>query len=155
MCIRDRYVSSSYSCILLYITVNTIFRQGETWHNLRSHLTPELTSSATMQRFLPELNQVADDFNTLLVSTRDKDGLVRNFEELANRMGLESSCTLILGRRMGFLEDNVDPTALRLANAVQEQFRASRDTFYGLPIWKVFPTPAYKQLIKSEDTIYE
>lgn len=29
-----------------------------------------------------------------------------------------------------------------------------RDTFYGLPTWKVFPTSSYKRLIKSEDEIY-
>lgn len=130
-------------------------RQGETWHNLRNTLTPELTSAATMQRFLPELNQVADDFNKLLVSSRDKDGVIKSFEDLANRMGLESTCTLILGRRLGFLDKKIDPTAEKLASAVQAQFCASRDTFYGLPFWKVFPTSAYKQLIQSEDTIYE
>lgn len=101
----------------MYLTIRC--RQGETWHQLRTALTPALTSAATMQRFLPELNQVADDFNQLLQSSRDKDGTVHAFEELANRMGLESTCTLILGRRMGFLEHQLDPTAARLAQAIQ------------------------------------
>lgn len=131
------------------------YRQGETWHNLRSSLTPALTSAATMQRFLPELNQVADDFNSLLVSSRDSRGIVHAFEELANRMGLESTCTLILGRRMGFLDHKLDPTAVRLSQAIQVQFCASRDTFYGLPFWKLFPTSAYRKLVKSEDMIYK
>lgn len=122
---------------------------------MRVSLTPALTSAATMQRFLPELNTVADDFTSLLLSSRDSDGVVHSFEQLANRMGLESTCTLILGRRMGFLDHKLDPTAARLANAIQVQFCASRDTFYGLPIWKMFPTAAYRKFIQSEDTIYE
>ncbi|XP_046669599.1 ecdysone 20-monooxygenase [Homalodisca vitripennis] len=138
-----------------YTNLGLVNEQGETWHNLRTSLTPALTSAATMQRFLPELNQVADDFNTLLLSSRDPQGVVHSFEELANRMGLESTCTLILGRRMGFLDQQQDPTAARLAQAIQVQFCASRDAFYGLPFWKLFPTAAYKQLIQSEDVIYE
>lgn len=43
----------------------------------------------------------------------------------------------------------------RLADAIKGQFCASRDTFYGLPLWKVFSTEAYKQFIRCEDTIYE
>jgi len=67
-----------------------IFRQGETWHDLRSLLTPELTSAKTMQRFLPELNTVAVDFATLIAFSRDEHGHIHNFEEFANRLGLES-----------------------------------------------------------------
>jgi ecdysone 20-monooxygenase len=57
---------------------------------LRSVLTPELTSAKTIRRFLPELNQVTEDFISFLRTTRDKHGVISGFEELANRMGLES-----------------------------------------------------------------
>jgi hypothetical protein len=43
----------------------------------------------------------------------------------------------------------------RLAEAVRIHFTASRDAFYGLPLWKLLPTSAYKQLIESEDAIYK
>uniref|UniRef100_A0A0A9XMH1 Ecdysone 20-monooxygenase n=1 Tax=Lygus hesperus TaxID=30085 RepID=A0A0A9XMH1_LYGHE len=130
--------------------------QGEEWHRLRTLLTPELTSGRTMNRFFPELNSIADDFNSLILHSRDPStGRVTDFEDLACRLGLESSCTLILGERLGFLEKVVGPTAQRLADAVKDQFCASRDTFYGLPIWKFVATPAYRQFVSSEDTIYD
>jgi ecdysone 20-monooxygenase len=56
---------------------------------------------------------------------------------------------------MGFLDRDVDPLARRLATAVQGIFRASNDTFYGLPFWKVFPSRSYKLFEKSEEEIYE
>jgi ecdysone 20-monooxygenase len=56
---------------------------------------------------------------------------------------------------MGFLNEAVDETAARLAAAVQDHFCASRDTYYGLPLWKYFPTKAYKKFAESEETIYE
>ena len=67
-----------------------VARQGETWHQLRSVLTPELTSARTMLRFLPELNTVASDMSSLLAASRDSNNVIPNFEELANRLGLES-----------------------------------------------------------------
>lgn len=137
-----------------YSSIGLVNEQGEAWHKLRSALTPELTSAKTIAQFVPELNTIIDDFIILLKETKDQDGVVHNLEEFTNRMGLESTCALILGRRMGFLDNNVDTTAFELAKAVQEHFRASRDTFYGLPFWKYFKTEAYAKLIQSEDVIY-
>lgn len=65
------------------------------------------------------------------------------------------TCTLILGRRLGFLDGEVSDTATRLADAVTSQFRASQEAFYGLPLWKLIPTKAYKDFVASEDSLYE
>lgn len=63
---------------------------------------------------------------------------------------------MILGRHLGFLKpDSSSELAARLAEAVRIHFTASRDAFYGLPLWKLLPTSAYKQLIESEDEIYK
>ncbi|XP_047361251.1 ecdysone 20-monooxygenase isoform X4 [Vespa velutina] len=129
-------------------------RQGETWQKLRSALTPELTGASTVLGFFPALNIVCDGFIELIRKRRTMFGIA-GFEELAYRMGLESTCTLILGRHLGFLKpDSSDTLTARLAEAVRIHFTASRDAFYGLPLWKVLPTSAYKQLIESEDAIY-
>ncbi|XP_071444102.1 ecdysone 20-monooxygenase [Hetaerina americana] len=225
-----------------YSTVGLVNEQGPAWHHLRATLTPELTSTKTIARFLPEINTIADDFVQLLKRSRDENKLVTSFEEIANCIGLESTCTLILGRRMGFLErasniadnnqnrayphnlmeenskplkrdpceqkkqdginvihENVPngkhdsaiqgstgealtkkntsklPTgkkaerknnqqtdgeeckdrALKLASAVRAHFLASRDTYYGLPFWKIVPTPAYRKMAKAEGEIYD
>jgi len=66
------------------------YRQGETWAKLRNKLTPELTSPGTIRRFLPEVNQLADDFNALVAQARDANNVVKGFESYCNRMGLES-----------------------------------------------------------------
>ncbi|KAG8224503.1 hypothetical protein J437_LFUL004985, partial [Ladona fulva] len=246
-----------------YASVGLVNEQGPTWHHLRTTLTPELTSTRTITRFLPEINVVANDFVHLLKKSRDKNHLVSSFEEIANCIGLESTCTLILGRRMGFLENakkdtakdekemtcsvcyppsdanlnnihineiyaseskslrkecissdlngnqpsnkycsqgDQSPTdtrisenhrekelfdkgddegasdlmnsqledaerekrtieckdrAFRLASAVRAHFQASRDTYYGLPFWKIIPTPAYSRMAKAEGEIYD
>jgi ecdysone 20-monooxygenase len=147
-----------------------------------------------MNEFLPELMIVTDDFIRLIDISRNSDNVVVNFEQLCNRLGLESeyggvgevyyrvmhlisvhlnavittkhlgfvfsyvegTCTLILGRRLGFLQDTyTDVMGHKLAEAIRGQFRASRDAFYGLPLWKIFNTASYKEFIHCEDTIYE
>uniref|UniRef100_A0AAT9UTK6 Cytochrome P450 314A1 n=1 Tax=Maconellicoccus hirsutus TaxID=177089 RepID=A0AAT9UTK6_MACHI len=139
-----------------YTNLGLVNEQGEKWHELRLTLTPELTSNKTMKHFLPELITVTEDFIRLINSSRNDDDIVIDFEQLCNRLGLESTCTLVLGKRFGFLqENNADPMGQILADAIRGQFCASRDTFYGLPLWKVFTTPAYKQFIHCEDTIYD
>ena len=64
---------------------------------LRSALTPELTSAKTVLRFLPELNQITEDFISFLRTARDTNGVVSGFEEVANRMGMESEFTVSVG----------------------------------------------------------
>ncbi|KAL1458115.1 hypothetical protein WDU94_008288 [Cyamophila willieti] len=138
-----------------YTNLGLVNEQGDLWHSLRTVLTPELTSARTMHLFLPELNRVSESFISLIRHHSDEHYSVPSFDALANRMGLESVATLILGRRLGFLiEDVIDPTTAKLAVAVRDQFLASRDTFYGLPVWKLVPTEAFKKLIESEETIY-
>lgn len=85
---------------------------GEQWQNLRTNLTSDLTSSKTISSYLPELENIADDFCHLLKTTRNSKSQVLHVEELASRLGLETICCLVLGRRMGFLlnkEINVRP----------------------------------------------
>ncbi|XP_014289916.1 ecdysone 20-monooxygenase isoform X2 [Halyomorpha halys] len=138
-----------------YPSLGLINEQGETWHSLRSHLTPELTSAKTMSSFFPELLSVTEDFIRLLQVSKHANGIVEHFDDLACRMGLESTCCLILGKRLGVLEDEANEVSLRLANAVKEQFCASRDTYFGLPFWKLYPTEAYKRFVKAEEIIYD
>ncbi|XP_020293593.1 ecdysone 20-monooxygenase [Pseudomyrmex gracilis] len=139
-----------------YTNLGLVNEQGATWQKLRSALTPELTGASTVFGFFPALNIVTDGFIELIRKRRSGSTTVAGFEELAYKMGLESTCTLILGRHLGFLKpDSSSTLTIRLAEAVRIHFTASRDAFYGLPLWKLLPTSAYKQLIESEDAIYK
>nr|QBC73127.1 cytochrome P450 mono-oxygenase [Osmia bicornis] len=138
-----------------YTNLGLVNEQGQRWHDLRTALTSELTGANTVLGFFPALNVVADSFIDLIRRRRTMGYKVTGFEELAYKMGLESTCTLILGRHLGFLkQDSSSELSSRLAEAVRIHFTASRDAFYGLPLWKLLPTSAYKQLIESEDAIY-
>ncbi|CAH0402521.1 unnamed protein product [Chilo suppressalis] len=137
-----------------YASTGLVNEQGEKWHHLRRHLTAELTSPHTMHSFLPLLNSTSDDFLALLQACRAPDGTVLGFDQLTNRMGLESVCGLMLGTRLGFLERCMSGRAATLAAAVKAHFRAQRDSYYGAPLWKFAPTTLYRTFVRSEETIH-
>ncbi|XP_075162514.1 cytochrome P450 family 24 subfamily A member shade [Haematobia irritans] len=141
-----------------YASVGIVNEQGPTWQKLRSSLTSFITSPRILQNFLPALNLVCDDFIDLLKAHRDPHTFeVTNFEDIANLMGLEAVCTLMLGRRMGFLSTNTEqPEKIRqLAAAVKQLFISQRDSYYGFGMWKYFPTETYRKFARAEETIYD
>lgn len=74
---------------------------------------------------------MCDDFIECIRKRRDGNNVVRNFQDLANLMGLESSCCLVLGRRLGYLDDNSESNFKDLAKAVKSLFALQRDSYYG------------------------
>lgn len=105
---------------------------------------------------MPEIQAIVGDWCHLLKLQRDgKDGLIVGMEDLGSRFGLEATCSLVLGRRMGFLlPGGESETAKKLATAVHQHFLACRDTYFGVPLWKLFKTPPYSRLARSEEAIY-
>ena len=134
-----------------------IYRQGEEWHFLRSKLTPKIQHRATLAAFTVFLNEICDDFIELIKHKRNNDNVIEDFHGLANLFALESMCSLVLGRRMGFL--NKDQTANKkfeeLAKAVKNLFILQRDSYYGLGLWKYFPTQTWIDFAKNEEICYK
>ncbi|XP_067647429.1 ecdysone 20-monooxygenase [Eurosta solidaginis] len=141
-----------------YSSLGIVNEQGPTWQKLRSSLTSYITSPRILYNFLPALNVVCDDFIELLRQQRNPETLeVNNFEDIANLMGLEAVCTLMLGRRMGFLDKSgQQPERIRqLAGAVKQLFISQRDSYYGVGLWKYVPTKTYKDFVRAEEIIYD
>ncbi|XP_023021214.2 cytochrome P450 family 24 subfamily A member shade isoform X1 [Leptinotarsa decemlineata] len=138
-----------------YASVGLVNEQGIKWHELRTSLTKKLTSPKTVAGFLPQVQEIVEDWCNL-ISQQRTDNTITNLEDIVGPLGLEISCALVLGRRMGFLLPGAESeTAQKLAETIHQLFIATRDTYYGLPFWKIFETPAYKKLAESEDTIYQ
>ncbi|CAH1173881.1 unnamed protein product [Phaedon cochleariae] len=139
-----------------YASAGLVNEQGEVWHHLRTSLTSDLTSPKTILGFLPQVNEIADDCCNLIRQQRTKNNEILNLEDVMGRLGLETSCALVLGKRLGFLlPGGESENARELAEAVHQHFIATRDTYFGLPFWKFYETSAYKSLAESENSIYQ
>uniref|UniRef100_A0A336MAY2 CSON014590 protein n=1 Tax=Culicoides sonorensis TaxID=179676 RepID=A0A336MAY2_CULSO len=138
-----------------YASVGLPNAQGQEWEHLRSNLTGGLTNRKTLLAFLPTLNIICDDFIELIRHKRDMNGVIENFQDIANLMGLETVCCLMLGRRIGYLsKDFKDERFMALATAVKRLFILQRDAYFGNGLWKYIPTTTYKEFAKTEDIIY-
>lgn len=131
------------------------FRQGETWHNLRSNLTVGLSSAKVLNAYIPQLEATADEFVDLIRRKRDADGVIMNFKELINLYSMEALSGLVLDKKMGLLEPNPNMEIVELAKAVKQLFLCFRDVFYGSSLWKYLPTKTWTDFVKSEEIIYK
>lgn len=123
---------------------------------MRTKLTSQITSPRVLKAFLPSLNHICNDFIDLLRAKRDADtNVIYNFQNTVNSFGLEAVCTLMLGKRMGFLSQNPPENVAKLAAAVKTLFITQRDSSYGCSMWKYMPTKTYRDYVRTEDTIYK
>lgn len=123
---------------------------------MRVSLTKELVSPKTVSDFLPQFQEIASDFCNLIRMSRNSSNTISDIGEVFSRLGLETSCTLTMGGRMAFLLPGKESDIAReLSNVIHDNFIAMRDTYFGIPFWKIFNTAAYKKLADSENKIYE
>ncbi|KAL3279365.1 hypothetical protein HHI36_016875 [Cryptolaemus montrouzieri] len=109
-----------------------------------------------MLNFQTEAYNLAEDWCSYLNIKKDSNGYIENINDLVVQLCIETTCALVLGRRLGFLCSNtVSNESLRLAEALQDHFKELRDVQFGLPLWKYFKTKSYQTLVKCENYIYE
>lgn len=154
--------------------------QGPQWAKLRSKLTPKtLESKRMLSTFCPELNEICDEFINVIKQKRNAENILENFDDLMKMMSLEASSSLILGRRMGYLQESGENNEnyIELGNAAKNIFTIFRDAFYGTflidaiytylllithifilfkgnCLWKYFPSKIYREYAKNEEKIY-
>ena len=65
--------------------------------------------------------------------------------------------TLCMEERLGCLKGQLEPDsdASTIITSVKLLFEAFQELYYGLPLWKLIETPAYKKLDKAESIMYE
>lgn len=125
------------------------------WHSLRSGLAKGLSSVEVLNNYKPKLEQVVDEFIALIRRKRDADGMIYNFNEQIQLLGLEALAGLIIDRRLGILDPNPPFEIVELANAAQQIFVTFRDVFYGSSLWKYVPTKLWTKYVEAEELIYQ
>jgi ecdysone 20-monooxygenase len=117
-----------------YSSVGMANAQGPEWAHLRMNLTPQtFENRLILSKFCPELNLICDDFIKQIKEKRNDENVAENVEDVLKSMSFESACCLILGRRMGFMEEVANSTenVQELADAVKNIFKSFRDAYYG------------------------
>lgn len=116
-----------------YSSVGLVNSQGSDWAHLRTKLTPKtLESRKILADFCPDLNQICDDFIDQMKVQRNSRNIVVGVENILKSMSVESACCLILGKRLGFLNEKMGNDDLfQLTEASKNVFKSFRDAYYG------------------------
>ncbi|CAN7995760.1 unnamed protein product [Ixodes hexagonus] len=127
---------------------------GEEWSRLRHTFQKPLMQQSAMAVYMDVLQEVTWDIANLIRKTRHRTTLeMHDFLTELYRWALECTGVLALNTRLGCLEGDLSPDSeqQRLVEAASETHRIIMLTENGLPFWKVWNTPAYKRLVKSQD----
>ncbi|KAL1487303.1 hypothetical protein MTO96_008087 [Rhipicephalus appendiculatus] len=127
---------------------------GEEWFRLRHMFQKPLMQQGAMSAYVDVLQEVTLDVANLIRQTRDSSTHeVEDFLKQLYQWALECTGVLALNTRLGCLQQGLssDSEQSRLVEAASETHRIIMVTENGLPFWKVWNTPAYKQLVQSQD----
>ncbi|XP_070561250.1 cytochrome P450 10-like [Ptychodera flava] len=125
--------------------------QGEEWQRLRSAVQSLVMRPKSVTRYIPQMDQVADDFIELMRELRNEDGEVPDFQHQLYKWALESATSMALDTRLGCFERDLDPNsdAFQIIAATTDFFGLLGKLLYGLPIYQYISTPSWKKFVKS------
>lgn len=73
--------------VVIIIMFDNMFLSGQTWHHLRVTLTADLTSPKMISSFLPQVEEIADDWCNLFRQFRNSECVIENLEDIVSKLG--------------------------------------------------------------------
>lgn len=128
--------------------------QGEDWWRVRSLVQVHSTRTKTVAQYLPQVDQVAQEFVARSAQQRDhKNELPCDFLEDIFKWALESLCLVALNKRMGCLDNSEE--GLRIIKASITMINSITDCEFGVHLWRYFTTPALRRMWKAHDYVLD
>ncbi|XP_047106300.1 probable cytochrome P450 49a1 [Schistocerca piceifrons] len=128
---------------------------GEPWEHFRAQVQQPLLEAGAARRYVPALQQVADDFLHRVHEVRDENQeLPADFIDELYTWALESVARVALDRRLGCLSADAasreEPRAILAA--IKDFFPLVAHVELRLPLWRLVATPAFNRYIAALDT---
>ncbi|GFY13101.1 probable cytochrome P450 49a1 [Trichonephila clavipes] len=138
----------------LYSCGGLITENGEQWYHLRKAI-QFIMHPSFPEIYFPLHEKVAEDFVQLINQKRDEHGLIPNFLQDIYRFAEEAIGIVCFGKRLGLISLDVGNDKERefgekLTQAADDALKSMADSLLGFPWWKIFPTPTYKKLVRSQ-----
>nr|XP_016929985.1 probable cytochrome P450 49a1 [Drosophila suzukii] len=125
---------------------------GPKWEAFRQEVQHILLQPQTAKKYIPPLNDIASEFMGRIELMRDeKDELPANFLHELYKWALESVGRVSLDTRLGCLSPEGSLEAQQIIEAINTFFWAVPELELRMPLWRVYPTKAYKSFVKALD----
>ncbi|XP_011405662.1 PREDICTED: cytochrome P450 27C1-like isoform X1 [Amphimedon queenslandica] len=132
---------------------NFAFQSGEEWRVNRSKLGKQLIP-ANVYGYCPGFNKVSRRFIRNVYDVQNADGFVEDARDLIRYWSLEVATHFVYGADLDCRNDK-EGLAKELQDAVGGLLDCIFDLQTALPLFKVFPTKAYKDFNKNMDKLIE
>ncbi|CAD7077462.1 unnamed protein product [Hermetia illucens] len=130
--------------------------QGKEWAEFRAAVNPVMMQPKIVKQYVPQIDKFMDEFIVRVKKIRDSNTyeLPENFEEELNRWSLEAICIIALDTRLGVM-GKLDKNSKEheFINAVKRFFYLISVLDLKPSMWKVFPTPDFKEMMRVLDVI--
>lgn len=131
--------------------------QGEAWGKMRSMVNPILLKPATVNAYIPVVDEIAIEFCDRIKTLRDeKNELPANFLYELNKWALETVASIAVDQRLHILDgkkDDQNSKASQLIKAVDDFFTLSFELEVLPSLWRYMKTAKYKQLMQVFDNM--
>ncbi|XP_043640843.1 probable cytochrome P450 49a1 [Drosophila teissieri] len=125
---------------------------GPKWEAFRQEVQHILLQPQTAKKYIPPLNDIASEFMGRIELMRDeKDELPANFLHELYKWALESVGRVSLDTRLGCLSPEGSEEAQQIIEAINTFFWAVPELELRMPLWRVYPTKAYRSFVKALD----
>ncbi|XP_027010543.2 cytochrome P450 11B, mitochondrial isoform X2 [Tachysurus fulvidraco] len=137
-------------------------KNGIEWRSDRLLLNREVMLSSAVRRFLPLLNEVAQDFSRVLQrkvhaeGKREKDAHILTFDPSPElfRFALEASCHVLYGERIGLFSSEPSQESERFIWAVEQMLNTTSPLLYVPRSLLRFHRPLWTQHVTAWDHIF-
>uniref|UniRef100_A0A1I8QAX8 Cytochrome P450 49a1 n=1 Tax=Stomoxys calcitrans TaxID=35570 RepID=A0A1I8QAX8_STOCA len=129
---------------------------GKSWESFRQEVQQILLQPQTARKYIPPLNDIASEFMQRIHEMRDEnDELPGNFLHELYKWALESVGRVALDTRLGCLAPEGNDESQKIINCINTFFWAVPELELRMPLWRFYPTKAYKSFIKALDDFTE
>ncbi|XP_075064404.1 cholesterol side-chain cleavage enzyme, mitochondrial isoform X1 [Mixophyes fleayi] len=135
-----------------------LLKSGEDWRCQRLILNREVLSVAGMNRFLPLLDSVGQDFVRRVYTQVERSDRGKWTADLTNelfRFALESICYVLYGQRLGLLQDYINPESQKFIDSVTLMFHTTSPMLYIPPrLLRLINSSIWTDHVKAWDSIF-
>lgn len=127
---------------------------GPEWHKMRQAISKLTLRPKTVPEYIDIMNDVSELFVNRVRFLRDNEGSVRNLPSELNKWALESTAGVILDKKLGCLENDVEPRIADFIDAIGNMFLTGHQLMVFADVHKKLNTKPWRTHVKSWDTIY-
>ncbi|XP_011293186.1 probable cytochrome P450 49a1 isoform X2 [Musca domestica] len=129
---------------------------GKSWETFRQEVQQILLQPQTAKKYIPPLNDIASEFMVRIHEMRDENNeLPGNFLHELYKWALESVGRVALDTRLGCLSPQGNEESQKIINCINTFFWAVPELELRMPVWRFYPTKAYRSFIKALDDFTE